>query len=103
MKYIRRFNENIASGIKDTLASLGSKESIDMGRVKKIIQYLIQDREAEALMFGDAPLLAAIKKYLAQIPENKIQELKKKSSSEIQSLFNNIEPLISYLGKEKLI
>ena len=72
------------------------------GRILKAIQYLIQGREREALNFSgnNTKLVDELKKYLAQIPKDKIETLKAKNGEEIQNLFKkSIEPLINYLGK----
>jgi hypothetical protein len=45
-----------------------------------------------------------LKKYLAQIPKDKIEALKVKSGEEIQKIFqNSIESLIDYLGKSGVL
>ena len=72
------------------------------GVILKLIQYLIQEREREALNFSgnNTKLVDELKKYLAQIPKDKIETLKAKNGEEIQNLFKkSIEPLINYLGK----
>ena len=72
------------------------------GVILKLIQYLIQEREREALNFSgnNTKLVDELKKYLAQIPKDKIETLKVKNGEEIQNIFKkSIEPLINYLGK----
>ena len=72
------------------------------GKILKVIQYLIQEREREALNFSgnNTKLIDELKKYLAQIPKDKIEALKVKDGEEIQKIFQkSIEPLIDYLGK----
>ena len=72
------------------------------GVILKVIQYLIQEKEREALNFSgnNTKLVDELKKYLAQIPKDKIETLKAKNGEEIQNLFKkSIEPLINYLGK----
>ena len=72
------------------------------GKILKVIQYLIQGRDTEALSFSgnNVKLVDALKEYLAQIPKDKIEALKAKGGEEIQKIFQkSIEPLIDYLGK----
>ena len=75
------------------------------GSILKVIQYLIQGREREALNWlgnnEDATkLIDELKKYLAQIQPNQIEALKTKSGEEIQNIFKkDVELLINYLGK----
>ena len=76
------------------------------GTILKLIQYLIQGRESEALNFSgnNIKLMDELKKYLAQIPKDKIEALKVKSGEEIQKIFqNSIESLIDYLGKSGVL
>jgi len=71
------------------------------GVILKLIQYLIQEREREALNFSgnNTKLVDELKIYLAQIPKDKLEILKTKKGEEIQNLFKkSIEPLINYLG-----
>ena len=80
------------------ISSLAAKQGV----ILKLIQYLIQEREREALNFSgnNTKLVDELKKYLAQIPKDKIETLKVKNGEEIQNIFKkSIEPLINYLGK----
>ena len=76
------------------------------GKILKVIQYLIQGRDTEALSFSgnNVKLVDVLKEYLAQIPKDKIEALKAKGGEEIQKIFQkSIEPLIDYLGKSGAI
>jgi hypothetical protein len=75
------------------------------GQIKKIIQYLVQGRDLEASSFGNTKLVAEIKKYLNQIPTDKMEVLKKKKGEEIQNIFSgdSLKKLIDYLKKQNLM
>ena len=84
----------------------GVAEGPKHGKVSKIIQYLIQDRESDAIGFasGNKELIDEVKKYLSQIPADKIQILKKKSGEEIQKVFSSgLKALVDHLSKKNLI
>jgi len=84
----------------------GLAEGPKYGKVSKIIQYLVQDRESDAIGFasGNKALIEELKKYLSQIPADKIQILKKKSGEEIQKVFSSgLKALVDHLSKKNLI
>jgi len=99
-------NENsLADNIKKVFSDLGNKESMDFGRVRKIIQYLVQSRDSEVSLFGNKELVTTIRKYLNQIPKDKIDSLSKKSGEEIQNIFSHdaIKTLMKYLKDNNLL
>jgi hypothetical protein len=96
----KKFNENqTANDIKNMFASFG--QSSELGKISKIIQLLIQKRDSEVYSWGNQKTIDGIKKYINQIPKEKLEILSKKSSSEIQKIFqNSLQDLYNYLDKE---
>ncbi len=80
--------------------------SAQQGKVQKAIQYLVQGKDSEALSFvgNNTKLVDELKKYLAQIPKNKLDVLKTKSSGEIQNVFQkSMGAIMDYLGKQGVL
>ena len=102
MKYLKKFEStDKVSDINNAFGSI----SAEQGVIKKIIQYLVQGRDSEALSFGKKELVDEIRVYLKQIPSDKMQILSKKNGEEIQNIFSgeSLEKLIKYLKGKNII
>ena len=102
MKYLKKFEStDKVSDINNAFGSI----SAEQGVIKKIIQYLVQGRDSEALSFGKKELVDEIRVYLKQIPSDKMQILSKKNGEEIQNIFSgeSLEKLIEYLKGKNII
>lgn len=96
----QKFNESqTANDIEKMFTSF--EQSPELGKIGKIIQLLIQKRDNEVYSWGNQKTIDGIKKYINQIPKEKLESLSKKSSSEIQKIFqNSLQDLYNYLDKE---
>lgn len=105
MKFLKTYklfeSNDVVSDINRFFADINADE----GKIKKIIQYLVQGRDSEASSFGNTKLVSEIKRYLNQIPSDKMEVLKKKKGSEIQDIFSgdSLKKLMDYLRKENLM
>ena len=100
----KRFNETHYAGDKISGAFGSFGDGAKITRLGKLVQYIIQGRDNELNAWGNLQTIEEVKKYINQIPKEKLDILKKKNSQEIQKIFqNSLQELYNYLDRKGVL
>lgn len=100
----KKYNETHYSADKISGAFGTFSDGSKINKIGKLIQYIIQGRESELSSWGNDKTIEEVKKYVNQIPKDKLDNLKTKNSQEIQRIFqNSLQDLYNYLDKKGVL